>query len=77
MLASPLSEQFGRSIVYKVTAPAYLLFTVGAGLSDSFASLVICRLFAGLSSGPVLAVGSGTNADLYAPKDRAFSASML
>lgn len=77
MIASPLSEQYGRSIVYKITAPAYILFTLGAGLSESFASLVICRFFAGLCSGPVLAVGSGTNADLYLPKDRAFSTSML
>ncbi|SMQ45569.1 unnamed protein product [Zymoseptoria tritici ST99CH_1A5] len=77
MIAAPLSEVYGRSLVYKIIAPVYVLFLMGSGLSQSFASLIVCRLFAGLSSGPVLAIGSGTNADLFVPKDRAFTTAMF
>lgn len=47
---------------------------MGAGLSKTFGALIICRLFAGMAGGPVLAIGGGSNADLFAPKDRALTA---
>ncbi|EME46328.1 hypothetical protein DOTSEDRAFT_70353 [Dothistroma septosporum NZE10] len=77
MIAAPLSETFGRSSVYKVTAPVYILFLIGAGLSETFAGLVICRLLAGMAGAPVLAVGAGTNVDLFDAKDRATSTSLF
>ncbi|KAL9532684.1 Polyamine transporter [Sphaerulina musiva] len=70
-IAAPLSEQFGRSLVYKVSGPVSILFLLSCGLSKSFASLCVCRLLAGTAGAPVLAIGSGTNADLFAPHDRA------
>lgn len=76
-IAAPLSEQFGRSIVYKVSIPVSILFLLGSGLSKSFASLCICRLLAGTAGAPVLAVGSGTNADLFVPRDRAVSSALF
>lgn len=77
MIAAPLSETFGRSSVYKVTAPVNILFLVGAGLSKTFAGLVICRLLAGMAGAPVLAVGAGTNVDLFNARDRALSTSLF
>lgn len=74
IIAAPISETFGRSIVYKVTAPIYMLFLLGAGFSKSFGSLLVCRLFAGISGGPVLAVGAGSNADVFMPENRAMAA---
>jgi MFS family permease len=77
MIAAPISETYGRSVVYKVSALAYMLFILGAGFSDSLASLLVCRFFAGTIGGPVLAVGAGTNADMYAAKDRAIASSFF
>lgn len=71
VIAAPISEAFGRSIVYKVTAFGYLFFILGAGFSTNFGSLLVCRLFAGIVGGPCLAVGAGTNADLYTTAERA------
>ena len=51
--------------------PSSLLFTLGAGFSQTFASLVVCRFFAGLLGSGCLAVGAGTNADLFTPLNRA------
>lgn len=77
ILAAPISETFGRNVVYKVTAPIFILFLAGSGLSRSFASLCVCRMLAGIIGGPVLAVGAGTSADLYPTHNRAVATSMF
>ena len=75
ILAAPISETKGRRVVYRVSLPLSALFTLGAGFSHSFASLVICRFFAGFFCGPTLAVGAGTNVDLWAPIHRSVATS--
>ena len=67
VVAAPISETLGRQAVYRVSLPLGALFTLGAGYSQNFASLAICRFFAGAFGSPVLAVGGGTNADLWPP----------
>lgn len=57
VLAAPISETFGRRVVYLISLPLAALFMLGAGFSQSFASLMICRFFAGFFGSPVLAVG--------------------
>ncbi|MCJ1307670.1 hypothetical protein MMC25_001318 [Agyrium rufum] len=70
ILAAPLSETHGRRAVYLISVPIFAFFTLGAGFSQNIASLAICRFFAGFFGGPVLAVGAGTVADLWAPLQR-------
>lgn len=67
MLAAPISETRGRAIVYKVSMPLYMLFILGAGFSNSFAGLLVCRMLAAMAGAPCLAVGAGTVADLFEP----------
>lgn len=62
VLAAPISETFGRNVVYRATSPIFILFLAGSGLIKSFGSLLVCRLLAGLVGGPVLAVGAGSSA---------------
>ena len=76
-VAAPISETFGRSVVYKVSAPIYMLFILGSGFSKTFGGLLVCRLLAGMAGGPVLAVGAGTNADMFHPKVRALATSLF
>ncbi|MCJ1250525.1 hypothetical protein MMC30_007753 [Trapelia coarctata] len=61
-----LSERFGRSRVYQISLPVFSLFIVGAGASQTFASLAICRFFAGMTGGPCLVLIEGTFADVWA-----------
>lgn len=77
VFTAPLSEGHGRKIVYLVSSPISMLFTLGAGFSQGFASLCVCRFFAGLSGSPALAVGAGTNADLFPPRQRALTTSLF
>ena len=71
VLAAPLSETFGRSSVYLISLPLSAFFTIGAGLSTNLASLIVCRFFGGFFGAPTLAVGAGSNADVWKPIDRA------
>jgi MFS family permease len=73
IIGSPASETFGRRFVYLITIPLFGLFTMGAGLAQNIETVLVCRFFAGLFGGPALAVGAGTNADLYPPEKRVFT----
>jgi MFS family permease len=77
LLAAPLSENYGRRVVYWSSLPVFGLFTLGAGFSQSIAALCICRFFAGFFGGPPLSVGAGTNADLWPRKSSAISVSLF
>ena len=76
LLTARLSEGHGRRVVYLVSSPIFMLFTLGAGFSQSFASFCVCRFFAGFAGSPALAVGGGTNADLLPIDKRAVATSM-
>lgn len=75
VLAAPLSETKGRRVVYLVSLPLSALFILGAGFSNTFASLAVCRFLAGFFGGPTLAVGAGTNVDMWPPVRRAIATS--
>ena len=77
LLAAPLSESYGRRVVYWSSLPIFGLFTLGAGFSQSIAALCVCRFFAGFFGGPPLSVGAGTNADLWAAQLRATATSLF
>ncbi|KAL4993375.1 major facilitator superfamily domain-containing protein [Aspergillus recurvatus] len=65
MVAAPLSETYGRRLIYLLMTPLSLLFILGAGFSTNITTLSICRLFAGLFISAPLAVGAGTVVDLW------------
>lgn len=65
VLTPHLSEKFGRSPVYLVSLPLFALFTLGAGYSNSFGALAVCRFFAGFFGGPCLVLIEGTFADVW------------
>lgn len=76
-IAAPISETFGRSVVYKGSAPIFMLFILGAGFSKTFGGLLVCRLLAGMAGGPVLAVGAGTVADTTPTHNRAIASAFF
>ena len=75
ILAAPISETMGRKVVYLISLPISGLFILGAGFSNTFASLAITRFFAGFFGSPVLAVGAGTIVDMWPPVYRAYATS--
>ncbi|KAH8756263.1 major facilitator superfamily domain-containing protein [Diaporthe sp. PMI_573] len=68
IIAAPVSEYYGRRIVYLTTVPIFGLFILGSGFAKTFATLLACRFLAGLFGSAVVSVGGGTNADIWPPK---------
>ncbi|ODM18722.1 hypothetical protein SI65_05339 [Aspergillus cristatus] len=45
MISAPLSEMYGRRLIYMLATPMSLLFTLGVGFAKNFTTLVVCRFF--------------------------------
>lgn len=60
-----LSERVGRSKIYLGSLFIFALFIIGAGTSNSFGALAVCRFFAGFFGGPCLVLIEGTFADVW------------
>lgn len=67
---APLSELYGRTIVYHVCNSLFVLFTVGCALSNSIGMLVAFRFLAGFAGVSVITIGGGTIADMVPPEQR-------
>ncbi|KAH3666326.1 hypothetical protein OGAPHI_004515 [Ogataea philodendri] len=68
-IAAPLSEIFGRKIIYCATLPISMLFTMGVGLSKHIREVLVLRFFAGLTASAALAIGGGTITDVWRPHE--------
>ncbi|PVF97158.1 MFS general substrate transporter [Serendipita vermifera] len=71
LLWSAISEIKGRKAVYIVSL---VLFTIGSAVAASTKSIAVfisMRIFQAAGSSAVPAIGAGTLADIYAPKERA------
>ncbi|KAF2970283.1 hypothetical protein GQX73_g3311 [Xylaria multiplex] len=67
---SSFSETLGRRSIYLVSFALNAIFTAASGVSQNIAQLIVFRLFAGGAAASVQAVGAGTIADLWEPRER-------
>ncbi|KAK9364659.1 major facilitator superfamily domain-containing protein [Lipomyces kononenkoae] len=70
LVVAPLSEMYGRSIVYKISTFIYTVFTIGAGECNNLASMFVLRFLAGLIGSTSIALGSGSVADVMPMEKR-------
>jgi MFS family permease len=77
LFIAPLSETLGRRWVYIGTCTCFLAFTAGAGASNTFASLLVCRFFAAFLGSAGVAMGGGTVADIWALEKAGGSAALF
>lgn len=70
LFISPLSEIYGRLIVYHVGNGVYLGFTVGCALSTNTAMFMVFRFMCGVAAASPMSIGGGTIADLYRQEER-------
>jgi multidrug resistance protein len=70
LLAGPLSEIYGRSIVLHITNIWFLLFNIACGFVKTGNGLIICRLLAGFGAGAIYSLGSGVMGDIWPPERR-------
>jgi MFS family permease len=60
-----VSEIFGRGIVYRVTLPLSLIFTIVGGAAQNYSTLAAARFLAGMLAGPCVSIGAGVMNDLW------------
>ncbi|KAK9314307.1 major facilitator superfamily domain-containing protein [Lipomyces starkeyi] len=70
LVVAPLSEMYGRSIVYKVSTFMFTVFTIGAGECNNLVSMFVLRLLSGLIGSTSIALGSGSVADVIPVEKR-------
>ncbi|KAK6077977.1 transporter [Seiridium cupressi] len=69
-LLAPLSEIYGRVIVYHVCDFCFVLLSVGSALAPSLSSLIAIRFFAGVAGCAPVTNGGGSIADMVLPEHR-------
>lgn len=70
LFCAPLSEIYGRTIVYHVCNVFFICFNVGAALAPTLNALIVFRVFAGIFGSAPLSNGAGSIADMIVQEKR-------
>jgi multidrug resistance protein len=65
LVFGPLSQLYGRMIVYRMTVVIYLCMSVGCALSTSIAMLTAFRFFGGCFGAAPIVIGGAAVADMF------------
>lgn len=64
LVIAPLSELYGRAILYNVCNTLFVLFNIGCALANNMAALIVLRLLAGIAGSCPMTLGAGSIADM-------------
>lgn len=70
LVQAPLSEVYGRWVVYVTCDILYIVFTIACAVSSNMSMLIVFRFFAGCMGSAPLTIGGGSVADLFLPLER-------
>jgi MFS family permease len=70
MFIAPLSELYGRLVVYHICNIIYICFIIGCALATNTGMFLTFRFLAGCAASGPLTVGGGTIADVVPPAQR-------
>lgn len=71
IIIAPLSEMYGRAILYKVCIVLFIIFNVACAVANSLGSLIVFRLLAGIAGSCPITLGTGSIADMVPHEKRA------
>ncbi|KAL5042511.1 hypothetical protein BDW71DRAFT_200551 [Aspergillus fruticulosus] len=77
MVIAPLSELYGRLVIYHTSYAFYIGFIIGCALSKNTGMFLAFRVLAGCASSGPLTVGGGTVADVVPPAQRGRAMSLF
>ena len=69
MFLSPLSEFYGRRIIYLGAFGMYLIWLIPCAVANNIATMLVSRFLDGLAGSAFLSVAGGTVGDMF-PKER-------
>lgn len=64
LLIAPLSELYGRAILYNVCNIIFLIFSIACALANNLGALIVFRLLAGIAGSCPVTIGAGSIADM-------------
>ena len=64
LVIAPLSELYGRAVIYNVCNSIFFVFCIACALANNLAALIVFRLFAGIAGSCPITLGAGTIADM-------------
>ncbi|KAI9924053.1 hypothetical protein MW887_007292 [Aspergillus wentii] len=70
LVIAPISEIYGRVVVYNCCNLLYVVFSVACAVAPSMSSLIVFRFFAGTAGSCPLTIGAGSIADMFAQEKR-------
>ncbi|KAF2768013.1 major facilitator superfamily transporter [Teratosphaeria nubilosa] len=77
LMWAPMSELFGRQILFFGTYAALTAFNAGAAASQNVATLIVLRFFAGAFGSSPLTNSGGVIADMFSAKQRGLAMSLF
>ena len=77
MFIAPLSELYGRLVIYHTCNVIYIAFIIGCALGTNTRMFLAFRFFAGCAASGPLTVGGGTIADVIPPAQRGRAMSLF
>jgi multidrug resistance protein len=69
LVVAPLSEIYGRRLVYLISISFFLIFTIGCAVSNSLGMLIAFRFLAGCAGSTPVTLGGATIGDIF-PQDK-------
>ncbi|KAF2176732.1 cycloheximide resistance protein [Zopfia rhizophila CBS 207.26] len=69
LVIAPLSELYGRAVMYNVNNVIFLIFSIACAVASNMGALIVFRLFAGIAASCPITLGAGTIADMI-PHER-------
>jgi len=76
MLLAPLSEVYGRRIIYLVSLFLYFLFVIPSCVATNFHTLLIARFFGAVAGSVTIANAPGSLGDIFPEEYRPFAFSV-
>ncbi|KAF2864666.1 major facilitator superfamily domain-containing protein [Massariosphaeria phaeospora] len=70
LVIAPLSEMYGRSIVYQVCTTLFFVFSLAGAVANSLNTLLAFRFLAGLAGACPVTIGAGSIADMVSKENR-------
>ncbi|EJT80920.1 cycloheximide resistance protein [Gaeumannomyces tritici R3-111a-1] len=77
LLLAPLSEIYGRTILYHICNLGFIAFVIGCALAPTLEALIVFRFFSGLFGSCPITNGGGTIADMIPQEKRAAAMSVF
>jgi multidrug resistance protein len=65
LLTSPLSEYYGRKLIYLISWAMFIVWTIPSAVATNIETLIVTRFFNGLAGSTFLSVVGGTVNDIF------------